>query len=103
MCRKYRNVCNQKRTNAANLHWEYIDNPIPGNNAEEKIQYFEKLLHQRRSKSIRCIELDKIFDSGIDAQNATGISRSGISMCCKGKRQTAGGYHWEYYQGEENE
>lgn len=36
------------------------------------------------------------FDSGIQAQNQTGIERSHISQCCNGKRQSAGGYIWMF-------
>lgn len=96
-------VCNQVRTETENLHWEYIDNPLPGNTLEEKIQYLENLQRKRRSRPIICIELNKIFDSGIDAQKELNICRSNISQCCNGKRKTAGGYHWKYYEGETND
>lgn len=31
-----------------------------------------------------------------EAQRRTGINLKGISMCCLGKRKTAGGYQWKY-------
>lgn len=36
--------------------------------------------------------LVRIFDSMRQAEKETGIERHGISRCCKGKQQTAGGY-----------
>ena len=54
---------------------------------------------QKPFKKVRCIELDKIFDSIGEANNFVNAS---ISHCLSGKNKTAGGYHWEYVE-EENE
>ena len=49
------------------------------------------------AKPVYCVELDAIFDSQKTAAEVVGLANStGISMCCKGRRQTAAGYHWEY-------
>lgn len=93
-------VCNQKRLETYGLHWEYLHKPLPGNTLNEKIQYLENLRHQRKSKPIKCIELNQIFSSGLDAEKELNICRSNISQCCTGKRKIAGGYHWEFYKGE---
>lgn len=44
---------------------------------------------------------DKIseYNSGIEAEKVTNISRSHISQCCNGKRKTAGGYVWRFRDG----
>ena len=47
-------------------------------------------------KPIYCVELDKIFDSVADASRELNIDNSGIVKVCKGKKLTAGGYHWKY-------
>lgn len=36
------------------------------------------------------------FKSGVEAQKITGISRKCISLCCLGKRKTAGGFIWGF-------
>lgn len=36
------------------------------------------------------------FDSGLDAEIATGITRAHISQCCKNQRKTAGGFVWRF-------
>lgn len=36
------------------------------------------------------------FDSGTDAELATGVNRSHISQCCKKQRKTAGGFIWRF-------
>ena len=40
--------------------------------------------------------LVKEFISAKDAQEATGISRKNISLCCLGYRKHAGGYSWKF-------
>ena len=54
-----------------------------------------------RAKSVLCVELDMIFDCTRDAERKLGVNHAHISACCKGRRKTAGGYHWYYI--EENE
>lgn len=51
---------------------------------------------QKMSKPIICIDNGKIFKSIIYAQRKLNIDGSSITKCCKGKRKTAGGYHWQY-------
>lgn len=46
-------------------------------------------------KKVKCIERNTIFSSISNACKELNVSRH-ISDCCKGKRETCGGYHWEY-------
>ncbi len=41
-------------------------------------------------------EIVKIWASQIEAAKSINCCPSSISNCCRGKRNTAGGYHWEY-------
>ena len=50
----------------------------------------------RQRVKVRCIELDTIYDSACEAERCTHADNSHIIACCKGKRNIAGGYHWEY-------
>ena len=56
----------------------------------------KKKIGKGNGKPVYCIELDKIFESTCEASRELGISQSSISLVCRGKRKTAGGYHWEY-------
>lgn len=58
-------------------------------------------LSQSIKKKIYCEELNKVFDGQIDAAKELGISSSGISLCCRGKLRTTGGYHFCFWK--ENE
>ena len=37
-----------------------------------------------------------VFGSGLEAERKTGVKASNISMCCKGKIKSAGGYCWKH-------
>ena len=62
---------------------------------EDKIK-----ISQGRKKAI--IQLTKQYDfvcefnSGLDAEQTTGICRAHICQCCKHKRKSAGGFIWRY-------
>ena len=47
-------------------------------------------------RAVKCVELDKVFDSSIIAMRETGAHKSNIVACCNGRKKSAGGYHWEY-------
>lgn len=49
-----------------------------------------------KNKPVLCLETGRIFNSGVDAKRQTGVDQSNICGCCKGRRKTAGGYHWRY-------
>ena len=50
-------------------------------------------------KKVIRIEDGKVFSNIAEATMACGLkSNSNISGCLKGRRPTAGGYHWRYYE-----
>ena len=87
-----------------NLRWvtgkENVNNPITikrksiaaiGNHMTGR---FGALHHN--SKKVLCIETGSVYCGFAEAGRKTGINAFGISMATNGKRQTAGGYHWQY-------
>lgn len=50
----------------------------------------------KTSKSVYCVELNKVFPSIKEAGATVGITDTNITNCCKGRIKTAGGYHWKY-------
>ena len=48
------------------------------------------------TRKVMCIELNEKFDSILEVKRKMKIDSSTITKCCRGKRKTAGGYHWEY-------
>ena len=46
-------------------------------------------------KAVLCVELGIIYPTARDAGRKLGIDPSSIAKCRRGKKKTAGGYHWE--------
>lgn len=59
------------------------------------LQYGKK---NYRAHSVICLETEKIYDTIVEAEKDTGISRSSITNACLGKTSTAYGMHWLYYE-----
>lgn len=49
-----------------------------------------------RMKRVKCIETGVIYASVREAERETGLYRSNIICCCKGKTNTCGKMHWIY-------
>lgn len=48
------------------------------------------------ARAIICIETNVIYPSACEASRQTKINRASIDLACRGKRKTAGKYHWKY-------
>lgn len=67
-----------------------VNHSVNASNKDPKIWDYKK-------RSIRCIELDKIFSCLTEATKYfEGKSNSAINNCLRGRSKTAYGYHWEY-------
>lgn len=64
-----------------------------------------KKLSDSHKKPIICVELKITFDSALEAEKELGILASSICKVLKNVNghKSAGGYHWEYLRGENNE
>lgn len=56
------------------------------------------MIAKRSSKPVRCLETGAIFESINEAEHQMAIDKRNISKCCRGKRKTAGKYHWEFIE-----
>ena len=73
------------------------------NNAASNLMWVDEIEHIRAHKSKVVEQYDLIsgktiaeYESGTAASAATGAYKSSISMCCTGKRRSAGGYGWRF-------
>ena len=55
-----------------------------------------KIKEAKKQYDILCVETNIKYDSLRDAFKLTNINFHHIAEVCKGKRKTAGGYHWKY-------
>ena len=57
-----------------------------------------KKIAKSKNKAVYCIELNKVFNSIKSASEELGLNNTCISLACKNKIKTSGGYHWEFYE-----
>lgn len=50
------------------------------------------------ARRVRCVETGAEYCAAAEAARQTGVQRDNILACCRGRRKTAGGYHWEYVE-----
>lgn len=81
---------NKTNNYAGNLEWTTFQ----GNSLHSYYVLGNKPTHRKRK--VRCVELDKIFESISQAARELNIPNNGIWYCCQGLYKTAGGFHWEY-------
>ena len=80
---------NKENNSANNLEW--CTNKYNSNYGTRNAR-----MSSAKMKKVFCVELNRIFDSGLHASSELKIDSSRISECCSGKFKTAGGYHWQY-------
>lgn len=49
-----------------------------------------------RSRAVICVETGQRYAATAEAAREMGVSQTNVSACCRGKRRTAGGYHWRF-------
>lgn len=52
---------------------------------------------ESRNKPVRCIETGVVYENS-RVIDLPGVSYKGVSGVCRGKRETHGGYHWEFVE-----
>ena len=81
--------CSKKRGTCGGYHWIYLEdynkNEIPNTTSNYR-------------KKVYCLELNKTYNSLAEASRDTGDSKSAICNCCKGKKESVNGHHWEYIE-----
>ena len=91
----------QKMSEAAKLHVGALNHFYGKHHSDEAKQ---KMSKAKDNVKRRVVAIDKdtneflfICDSLKEAERRVGRAYQNIAACCKGKKKTAGGYKWEYY------
>ena len=88
--------CCQKKPGhltAGGLHWMFVSDYD-----ESKIDEYLSIVKTYKYRQVICIETKMIYDSVKEVSEKTGISMSSIYSCCSGYQNTAGGFHWMYFE-----
>ena len=56
----------------------------------------ERMSISSYKRRVYCVELDKTYNSIKGASKELNINQGNINEVCRGRRKTAGGYHWKY-------
>lgn len=86
----------ENKTNNCVNNLEWCDNKYNSNYGTAQKRRAKKI-----SKKVYCKELNRIFNSQIEAARELNLSQGNISRVCRGISQTTGGYHFEYIEEEE--
>lgn len=79
---------NKKNNRADNLEW-----------CDHKYNANYGTRNERISRKVRNIDTGQIFASTCAAAESVHRPPTSITRCCRGRRKTCGGYHWEYMTG----
>ena len=81
-------------------------NPNYGRVASEKTKEKIRKNHPNFSganhpqcRAVYCVETNKMYWGAKAVQDELNININCVRDCCQGRQQTAGGYHWEYVDG----
>ena len=79
---------NKQNNSVENLEWcTEKENDNYGNR--------NKNIARANATAVRCVELDRIFESISEAARELNLCKSNICRCLKKQSRTTGGYHWE--------
>lgn len=91
--------CNGARLTTGGFHWRYASE-TEREWRIRRLNYIDKMIQEGKeahlSRMILCIETGEIFESAEDAAKEKKMYRGHISAVCRGKRKTAGNYHWRF-------
>ena len=87
---------NHKDGNKTNNHFTNLEWCTHIENMRHASAVLNREFGRKNSKKVRCIETGIIYNSSKEAERLTNVWNSHINQCCTGKRNTAGGYHFEY-------
>lgn len=92
---------NKQNNRADNLEWCTQSYNISYGKAPKLLSDSMKRLFSDRNnhpriRDVVCLESGKVWNCAKSAEEETGIDGSSIAKVCRGKRKTAGGFHWKY-------
>jgi hypothetical protein len=88
-------VCSGKRRHTKQIRFAFLEDHSAGTTPAPKDFRGAGAAHVF-ARSVRCIETGVVYSTLTEAAMVVGVGSGKITMVCKGKRKTAGGFRWEY-------
>ena len=82
---------NRANNKISNLEWVTFSENVNHGNRNDKVSNV-------LSRPVLCVETGIVYSSGKQAGRKTGIDDGSINHACSGRCQTAGGFHWKFYE-----
>lgn len=54
-------------------------------------------------RKVKCIDTNIVYDGITEASKYTNTNASAITQCCRGHQKSAGGFHWKYVKGGDDD
>lgn len=88
------------KSNKGNIPWNKNKKGLQTHTKEwkQKARIWLKEANRIKQTPVICVETGEIFESQAEASRQKNINQGNIGTCLKGKRNIAGGYHWQYYK-----
>lgn len=85
----------ENKTNNIVDNLEWCDNTYNAHYGSHIERATKNLVNRKNlSLPVLCVETGKVYPSIMEARRQTGLRN--IDECCRGNRNTAGGFHWKY-------
>ena len=88
------------KSNKGNIPWNKNKKGLQTHTKEwkQKARIWLREANKIKQTPVICVETGEIFESQSEASRQKNINQRNIGTCLKGKRNIAGGYHWQYYK-----
>jgi len=70
--------------------------------AQENDLHKTRVLCKSNGKPCVCVETGEVFVNTRTASESLGLNGNAVSLCLRGYAKSAGGYHWQYAEFDEN-